>query len=66
MKISDSITCRLKLQHETISEIIFDLDEQQLFKKLQPDKWNIPDNIAHLTRYQLVFMERINKILSAE
>jgi hypothetical protein len=64
MKISDSIACRLKLQHETISEIIFDLDEQQLFKKLQPDKWNIHDNIAHLTRYQLVFIERINKILS--
>jgi hypothetical protein len=30
MKISDSIACRLKLQHETIGEIIFDLDEQTI------------------------------------
>lgn len=63
MKISNSITCRLKLQHETISEIIFDLDEQQLLKEIRPDKWSIHENIAHLARYQLVFMERINKIL---
>ena len=66
MELSNSITSRLKFQHETIGELILNLDEQQLLKRPQPDKWNIHDNIAHLARYQHVFIERVNKILDTE
>lgn len=66
MHLSNSITSRLKFQHETIGELILNLEEQQLFKRPQPDKWHIHDNIAHLARYQHVFIERINQILNTE
>ena len=66
MKVSNSITCRLNYQHETIQELILNLDEQQLHKRPQPEKWSIHDNIAHLTRYQHVYIERINQILNTE
>ena len=53
MEIYKSLVDRLENQHLTIVELI---------EKL-PSKRNIHDNIAHLTKYQLVFIERLKKIL---
>ena len=61
-----SLTERLKNQHETISEIISGLDEKKLNRHPEPGKWSIHDNIAHLAKYQPVFINRINKILTDE
>ena len=65
MNIDISILDRLKTQHLAVSNIIATLNNQQILNKPFPDKWSIKDNIAHLARYQLVFLGRLDKILSA-
>ena len=62
MKIYESMLSRLKSQHEAIPEIISSA-EGKLFLNPQPGKWSIHDNIAHLAKYQPVFLERIESIL---
>ena len=65
MKIYSSLLDRLKNQHEAIPEIISKAG-QNLFKRPQPEKWNIHDNITHLVKYQPIFVERIHQILIVE
>lgn len=60
--MSPSITSRLQFQHQTIPEIIRGYTEEQLRIRVIPDKWSILENMAHLTRYQEVFLERIGII----
>jgi uncharacterized damage-inducible protein DinB len=62
--IYSSLTERLKSQHTAIGPIIAKLNERQLNYRLEAGKWSIHDNIAHLAKYQPVFLERINTILS--
>ncbi|MEO8771088.1 MAG: DinB family protein [Ferruginibacter sp.] len=66
MKVYSSLIDRLKTQHEAIKNILSTIDNSRLLIRTQPDKWNIHDNIAHLTRYQPVFINRINQILLKE
>jgi hypothetical protein len=62
MKIYESLSSRLKSQHESIPVIISGaVDKIHLIP--QPGKWSIHDNIAHLAKYQPVFLERMNVIL---
>ena len=65
MYIPVSIFDRLNTQHLSLPTIIEGLGNEQIKKHPIPDKWSIRDNIAHLARYQVVFLERLNKILSA-
>jgi uncharacterized damage-inducible protein DinB len=62
MKIYKSLIDRLENQHLTIIELIKKLSSKR--KTIRPaiDKWNIHENIAHLTRYQLIFVDRLKKI----
>lgn len=62
--IYPSLSERLKSQHTAIAPIIAKLSERQLHYRLESGKWSIHDNIAHLAKYQPVFLERINTILS--
>ena len=62
-KIHQSIYDRLKSQHLAIKEIIQPLKEDRLTLSPAPGKWNIHDNIAHLAKYQPVFLERLYNIL---
>lgn len=64
MNINNSIVVRLKTQHEAIEPIISVVDKEGLYIRPEPGKWNIHDNIAHLARYQLIYIERVNTILS--
>ncbi len=66
MSISPSIKNRLETQHETIDRIIATINNKRV--ELQPDenKWSIKDIIAHLVRYQQVYIERINLTLEEE
>ena len=66
MKVYPSLVDRLNTQHETIRNILSTIDNSRLLIRPQPNKWNIHDNIAHLTRYQPVFIDRINQILLEE
>ena len=54
---------RLFTQHLSISEIIKTIPEEKLYLHPIAGKWSIHDNIAHLARYQLVFRERLDRIL---
>jgi hypothetical protein len=62
--IYSSLTERLKNQHKTIASIIIKLNNSQLQYHPSPGKWNIHENIAHLAKYQPVFIDRIRKILT--
>lgn len=61
-----SLVSRLETQHQTIENIISSINASRLIIKPQPNKWNIHENIAHLVRYQKIFIDRINLILNKE
>ena len=66
MVIYKSLSDRLKNQHEAIEHIIAFTYKECL--KFQPaeGKWSAHDNIAHLAKYQPIFLERINQILTED
>ena len=64
--IYSSLTERLKNQHKTIASIIINLNNRQIQQRPVRDKWSIHENIAHLAKYQPVFIDRIRKILTNE
>lgn len=66
MKIYVSLIDRLKTQHQAIENILSTIDDSRIRIRPQPNKWNIHDNIAHLVKYQLVFIDRVNQILLNE
>lgn len=61
-----SLTERLKHQHKTIASIIIKLNNSALLYRPVKGKWNIHENIAHLAKYQPVFIERIRRILAID
>jgi len=65
MILYQSLSDRLKNQHEAIENIIAKTDNVQFLVHPSPDKWSIQDNIAHLAKYQPVFTSRINSILTS-
>lgn len=66
MKLYNSLIDRLSTQHETIEIIISGIDADRIYKRPAGNKWNIHDNISHLARYQPIYVERLNRILSED
>jgi hypothetical protein len=66
MLLYASIINRLSNQHEAIEKIINGMADAQLQKQPQSGKWSIKDNIAHLAKYQPVFMERMELVIKGE
>ena len=64
--IYSSLTERLKNQHKTIASIIIKLNNRQLNQRVNKGKWTIHENIAHIAKYQPVFLDRIRLILTNE
>ena|SRR5665213_85333 len=64
--IYSSLTERLKNQHKTIASIIMKLNNEAIQRRPARGKWNIHENIAHLAKYQPVFIDRIRRILATE
>jgi hypothetical protein len=62
MPLSSSIAARLNYQHNTIREIIGGLPDDVLRREVNPGKWSAHANIAHLAAYQLVFLDRLDRI----
>ena len=60
------IVNRLNSQYKSIEFLISGLEEENLKRRLQTDKWSIHENIAHLGRYQEVFYERVQRILNED
>ena len=63
MILSASITNRLQFQHHTIEELIDGYNEKQLKERSVPDKWSVFENIVYLVTYQMVFQQRMGKML---
>ena len=63
MPLSPSLSSRLEFQHQTIAELIEGYSEQELRIRSIADKWSAFENIVHLVLYQLVFQERIVRII---
>jgi uncharacterized damage-inducible protein DinB len=64
MNIPLSISDRLNTQHLSLATVVDGLSNDRLNDHPLPGKWSIKDNIAHLARYQLVFMDRAQAILT--
>ena len=62
MPLSPSILTRLEYQHQTIRELIENISEEQLRHPIHPGKWSAFENIAHLTAYQPVFLQRLKRM----
>ena len=65
MNIPVFITDRLNTQHLSLPSLIEGLSDEQVMRNPLPGKWSIRDNIAHLARYERIFIDRMNTILSA-
>jgi hypothetical protein len=61
--IQSTLTHRLKDQHKAITPIIIRLNDRQIQLHVTKGKWSIHEHIAHLAKYQPVFIDRIRKIL---
>jgi hypothetical protein len=61
-----SLHDRLKNQYTSIGIILAGVDRDHLFKKPDPEKWSAHDNVAHLVKYQPVFIDRIHSILKKD
>lgn len=57
---------RLKTQHLTLSDIISHLNAEKILCKPVTEKWSIHENMAHLAKYQKLFIERLDKILISD
>jgi len=66
MNIPLSLSDRLHSQHLSLPTIIKGLDTDRLEYPIVPGKWSIRDNIAHLARYQPIFIDRINTLLAGQ
>jgi len=64
--IYQSLNQRLKEQHKTIASLIVKLNNRQIQSRPVKDKWSIHENIAHLAKYQPVFLDRVRKILAMD
>ena len=62
MSLSISTLSRLEYQHKTIRELISDMPEERLRRRIHPDKWSAFENIAHLAAYQPVFFQRLQRM----
>ena len=47
-----SLSERLLHQHLALAQIIKPLAEEQLMGELEPGKWSVHENMAHLVSYQ--------------
>jgi hypothetical protein len=64
--MNHALIARLELQHAALNHLLTGITEQQIRQRLTPEKWSIFENIAHLGRYQVVFLERMTVILEEE
>ncbi len=64
--LSKSQHARLHFQHEAIEQMLVHTPPEKITKEIQAGKWSIQENLAHLARYQEVFIERVHLILTGK
>ena len=66
MELHDSIIDRLNTQYLALPKIIKEVSEKMLDREPEPGKWSIRQNLAHITGYHHILLERLNKILKED
>ena len=64
MELPEATRIRLKTQHLVIDELLNKLTKEQCDMELVQGKWTVRQHLAHLVRYQHVFYERTQTIMS--
>lgn len=62
MGLPDATAIRLKTQLDCLPIILAGVSEDSLNRRPKPEKWSARENLAHLARYQEMFLERIARI----
>ncbi len=63
MALPDGLAQRLATQLDAIPALLGELEPALLTRRTSTDKWSAHENLAHLGRYQEMFIERIARIL---
>lgn len=61
--LNPSIQYRLNHQYQQIDYLLDGHHPSFLIKRHKPEKWSIHEHLAHLGRYQTVFVQRVDKML---
>ncbi|GAB3493418.1 hypothetical protein GCM10027341_08690 [Spirosoma knui] len=61
-----SLLVRLSSQPDALDHLLYGLTDEQIRQRPQPDKWSILEHIAHLGRYQEIFLDRMQHITTGE
>ncbi len=61
--VNSTAEFRLKNQYDQLLHLIGGLDDGFISNRHRPEKWSIKENLAHLGRYQEIFLERVDRIL---
>ncbi len=62
MGLPESTRLRLKTQLDCLPTLLAGIAEDALERRPTPDKWSARENLAHLARYQDVFLGRLNRM----
>lgn len=65
MELPEATKIRLKSQHRLLEGMINNLTKEQLNQVIFLDKWTIHQQLAHLVRYQQMFFQRVQIIMSS-
>ena len=61
------LTQRLASQLDGVALIVRDLPPERVTRRAVPEKWSAHENLAHLARYQRMFLDdRVRRILTEE
>jgi uncharacterized damage-inducible protein DinB len=60
--LPETTAIRLRTQLDCLPIILNGVPENALDRKPLPDKWSARENLAHLARYQEVFLQRIERM----
>src|SRR5574341_1159021 len=60
------VLARLREQAEDVRRLTSGLPEEQLSKRVLPDKWSLKELVCHLHRVQQVFVARVEAMLQED
>src|ERR1700733_13191669 len=62
MALPESTWLRLKTQLDCLPTLLAGISEDALERRPSPNQWSARENLAHLARYQEVFLGRLRRI----
>lgn len=62
MPLAESTRLRLRTQLDCLPLLLAGASEDAMERRPQPEKWSARENLAHLARYQSVFLGRLHRM----